>query len=230
VKVLVCCGNAIVCDAVALTLSRAGHQAVASGDPMQLASNLSGAGALVVDAAGGHRAISLLRDRGFRGRALFTGVAAPEELSGLARRCGADGPLPLDPLEELPARFAAAVATRRRVLVVDDTEVVARLLEQELAGKGFVVLYAPDAEGAAAILARGGSRPDLVLVDVQAPRVDGLRLCRLVKGDPRFRGIKVILCTSAAREPVERMAAECGADGFLFKDGSLGRWVAEQAG
>jgi hypothetical protein len=111
VKVLVCCGNTIVCDAVALSLSRAGHQAVASGDPMQLASNLSGAGALVVDAAGGRRAISLLRGRGFQGRALCTGVAAPEELADLARSCGADGPLPLDPLEALPARFAAATGS-----------------------------------------------------------------------------------------------------------------------
>ena len=41
VKVLVCCANEIVCDAVALSLSRAGHQAVASSDPVQLVANLA---------------------------------------------------------------------------------------------------------------------------------------------------------------------------------------------
>ncbi len=230
VKVLVCCENEIVCDAVALSLSRAGHQAVASSDPLQLASNLSGAAALVVDATGGRRAIALLRDRGFHGRTLVTGVTSREELAELAKGCGADATLPLDPLEELPERFAAAMARQRRVLIVDDNEIVARFLTRELAGKGFEVLYAPDAESATAILARRETRPDLILLDVKMPRIDGPQFCRFVKRNERFRDIKVILCTGAARETVEQLAAECGADGFLFKDEFLGKWVAENAG
>jgi CheY-like chemotaxis protein len=230
VKILVCCGNEIVCDAVALSLSGAGHQAVASTDPMQLASNLSGAGALVVDATGGRRAIALLRDRGFVGRSLVTGIAPAAELAEIARKCGAEGSLGLDPLEELPARFAAAIAAHRRVLIVDDNEIVARFLERELAGKGFEVLYAPDAEAATAILARRETRPDLILLDVKMPRIDGPQFCRFVKRNERFRGIKVILCTGLARDTVEQLAAECGADGFLFKDEFLGKWIAENAG
>jgi len=230
VKILVCCGNEIVCDAVALSLSGAGHQAVASADPMQLASNLEGAGALIVDAGGGRRAIALLRDRGFVGRSLLTGIAPMEELAELATKCGADGALGLDPLEELPARFAAAIRGRRRVLIVDDNEIVARFLERELSGKGFEVLYAPDAEAATTLLARRETRPDLILLDVKMPRIDGPQFCRFVKRNERFRGIKVILCTGAARDTVEQLAAECGADGFLFKDEFLGKWVAEHAG
>lgn len=229
-KILVCCGNQIVCDAVALSLSGAGHQAVASTDPMQLASNLAGAGALVVDATGGRRAIALLRDRGFMGRSLVTGIAPPAELAELARKCGAEGSLGLDPLQELPSRFAAAIAAHRRVLIVDDNEIVARFLERELAGKGFEVLYAPDAEAATAILARRETRPDLILLDVKMPRIDGPQFCRFVKRNERFRGIKVILCTGLARDTVEQLAAECGADGFLFKDEFLGKWIAENAG
>jgi len=228
--VLVCCSNEIVCDAVALSLSGGGHQAVTSTDPTQLAANLAGAGALVVDASGGRRAIALLRDRGFSGRSLLTGIAPPEELAELARACGADGALGLDPLEELPARFAAALAGRRRILIVDDNEIVARFLERELEGKGFEVLYAPDAEVATRLLARRETRPDLILLDVKMPRIDGPQFCRFVKRNERFRGIKVILCTGAARDTVEQLAAECGADGFLFKDEFLGKWVAEHAG
>ncbi len=230
VKVLVCCENEIVCDAVALSLSRAGHQAVASSDPVQLASNLAGADALVVDGVSGRRAIALLRDRGFSGRALVTGVATPEALAELGTRCGADGFLGLDPLDELPERFSAALATRRRVLIVDDNEIVARFLSRELAGKGFEVLYAADAEAATALLARRETRPDLILLDVKMPRIDGPQFCRFVKRNERFRGIKVLLCTGAARESVEQLAADCGADGFLFKDEFLGKWVAEHAG
>jgi CheY-like chemotaxis protein len=229
VKVLVCCENEIVGDAVALSLSKAGHQSVTSSDPLQLASNLAGADALVVDGKVGRRAIALLRDRGFVGRALVTGVASPEELALLATRCGADGSLGLDPLEEVPQRFAAALVARRRVLIVDDNEIVARFLTRELAGKGFEVLYASDAEGATAMLTRRETRPDLILLDVKMPRIDGPQFCRFVKGNERFRGIKVILCTGAARETVEQLAADCGADGFLFKDEFLGKWVAEHA-
>ena len=230
VKVLVCCENEIVCDAVALWLSRAGHQAVASADPAQLASNLSAADALVVDAGTGKRAISLLRDRGFVGRALLTGVDSPEALAGLASRCGADGSLGLDPLDELPQRFAAALALRRRVLIVDDDEVAARLLARELSGKGFAVFQAADAAAATAFLARRETRPDLILLDVTMPRIDGPQFCRFVKRNERFRGIKVILCTGVAREEVARLAAECGADGFLLKDQLLAGRVAEEAG
>jgi CheY-like chemotaxis protein len=230
VKVLVCCGNEIVGDAVALSLSGAGHQAVSSSDPRQLAANLAGAEALVVDAPGGQRAIALLRDRGFGGKALVTGVAPPDELGALAERFGADGSLGLDPLEELPRRFAAALASQRRVLIVDDNEIVARFLTRELSGKGFEVLYASDAEEATAVLNRRETRPDLILLDVRMPRVDGPQFCRFVKGNERFRGIKVILCTGAAREEVEPLVAACGADGILFKDELLGKWVAEHAG
>lgn len=229
-KVLVCCANEIVCDAVALSLSRAGHQAVASSDPAQLVANLAGAEALVVDGVAGRRAVALLRDRGFVGRALVTGVSGPDALTQLSTRCGADGILGLDPLDDLPRRFAAALSARRRVLIVDDNEIVARFLERELAGKGFEVLYAADAEAATAILARRETRPDLILLDVKMPRIDGPQFCRFVKRNERFRGIKVLLCTGSARESVEQLAADCGADGFLFKDEFLGKWVAEHAG
>ena len=80
------------------------------------------------------------------------------------------------------------------------------------------------------MLARRETRPDLILLDVKMPRIDGPQFCRFVKRNERFRGIKVILCTGAARDTVEQLAAECGADGFLFKDEFLGKWVAEHAG
>jgi CheY-like chemotaxis protein len=226
-KVLVCCENEIVCDAVALSLSRAGHQAVASSDPAQLAPNVAQADALVVDAGAGRRAVSLLRDRGFSGRVLATGVATPEALDALAERCNANGPLALDPLDDLPRRFAAAMSRRRRVLIVDDDPIMARYLERDLAGKGFEVLYTPDATAATGVLARRETRPDLILLDMGMRGVDGAHFCRFVKRNERFRGIKVILCTGAAKETVEPIAAESGADGILYKDELLGDWVAE---
>jgi len=229
VKILICCENEIVRDAVSLALSAAGHQAVAS-EPFQLVGNLTGALALVVDAGRGRQAIALLRDRGFTGRALVTGVMSQEELGRLAEELDADGALALDPLDTLAERFAASVGRRRRVLIVDDSEIVARLLEEELRGKGFEIRYAPDAETATTLILKRESRPDLILLDINMPRVNGVQFCRFVKKNERFRGIKVILCSGAAKETVQSLAADCGADGYVFKDELLGRWVAEQAG
>jgi CheY-like chemotaxis protein len=230
VKILVCCENEIVQDAAALALSGAGYQAIASSDPRQLVGNLEGALALLVDTGRGRQAIALLRDRGFGGRAVVVGVGAPAELSRVAEEVDADGALPLHPLEDLPRRFAEVVGARRRVLIVDDSEIVARLLEEELRGKGFLIRYAPDAESATSLLLRRETRPDLILLDINMPRVNGAQFCRFVKRNDRFRGIKVILCSGDARERVQAVAAECGADGYVFKDELLGRWVAENAG
>ena len=229
-KTLICCENEIVRDAVSLALSGSGHQAVAAAEPFQLVGNLESAAALVVDPGRGRQAIALLRDRGFTGRSLVTGVMTPEELARLAEEIDADGTLPLDPLETLAQRFAAAVGARRRVLIVDDSEIVARLLEEELRGKGFEIRYAPDAETATTLILKRESRPDLILLDINMPRVNGVQFCRFVKRNDRFRGIKVILCSGAAKETVQALAAECGADGYVFKDELLGRWVAEHAG
>ena len=92
VKVLVCCENEIVGDAVAMSLSKAGHQSVASSDPLQLASNLSGADALVVDGKVGRRAIALLRGRDhLLPQDIYDAIVAharegkPEEVCGLLR-------------------------------------------------------------------------------------------------------------------------------------------------
>jgi len=229
-KILICCENEIVRDAVSLALSGGGHQAIATSEPFHLVGNLDGAVALVVDAGRGRQAIALLRDRGFTGRALVTGVLARDELQRLGEELDADGILPLDPLDDLAERFGEVVGSRRRVLIVDDSEIVARLLEDELRGKGFEIRYAPDAETATSIILKRESRPDLILLDINMPRVNGVQFCRFVKRNDRFRGIKVILCSGAARETVQSLAAECGADGYVFKDALLGRWVAENAG
>ena len=217
-------------DAVSLALAGAGHEAVAASEPIKLQSEVATAVALVVDANRGRQAIAFLRDKGFSGRALVTGVLAADELERIRGEIGADGMLPLDPLETLAARLIATIGSRRRVLIVDDSEIVARLLEEELRGKGFEIRYAPDAETATTLILKRESRPDLILLDINMPRVNGAQFCRFVKRNERFRGIKVILCSGAAKETVQALAAECGADGYVFKDELLGHWVSENAG
>jgi CheY-like chemotaxis protein len=228
-KILVCAESDILREALTLALGAAGHELEGAADAHLLVPHVEGAGALVVDEARARQGIALLRDSGFAGRALLVGDAPAEELGPLANEVGADAALPLAPPEDLARRFARAVGGKRRVLIVDDSEIAARLLQAELAQAGFAIDYAPDAEVATSLVLKRATRPDLVLLDVNMPKVSGPQFCRFLKRNDRFRSIKVVLCSGDDREKVAALAAECGADGYILKDEFLGKWIVENS-
>jgi CheY-like chemotaxis protein len=226
-KVLICCESEIVLQLTGMALEAAGHEVVLDRDALALVPHVSGATALLVDAARAKPATALLRDRGFRGRSLLVGDGAADELAQRAAELKVDGAVPTSPPEELPRRFAAALEARRKVLIVDDSEIVARLLRAELEAKGFEIQYAPDAEKATSIILKRQTRPDLILLDINMPKVDGAQFCRFVKKNAMFRTIKVIFCSSEDKERMRKLVAECGADGFISKDEFLGKWIVD---
>jgi CheY-like chemotaxis protein len=226
-KVLICCDSEILLQLAGMALEAAGHQVTLERDPHRLVAEAAHAHALLVDASRARQAPALLRDRGFGGRALLVGDGSPAELVQRAAELELDGAVPVTPAEEISKRLASALGARRRVLIVDDSEIVARLLKEELAGKGFEIQYAPDAEKAASIIMKRQTRPDLILLDINMPKVDGTQFCRFVKKNDMFKAIKVILCSGEEREKVKRLAAECGADGFILKDEFLGKWIVD---
>ncbi|HEX9289965.1 MAG TPA: response regulator [Anaeromyxobacteraceae bacterium] len=226
-KILICCESEIVRRMLQLALEAAGHEVSGAAEAHLLAPGAAKAGALLVEPARARHGIALLRDRGFAGRALLASDAAQEELAGQLEELGADGALALSPPEDLARRFAVALGGRRRVLIVDDSEIAARLLEAELERAGFEILYAPDVETATSLILKRATRPDLMLLDINMPKVSGPQFCRFLKKNDRFRSIKVVFCSGENREKVEALAAECGADGFILKDEFLGRWIVE---
>jgi CheY-like chemotaxis protein len=230
VKILLCTDSDLLAQAAAMTLEPAGHQLVSSRDPFALVAELEGAGLLLTDSARGRQAGALLRDRGFSGRVLLIGDGTPEELAAQAKELHLDGAVELSPPDSLPARLEAALARKRKVLIVDDSEIVARLLAQDLEQKGFEIQYAPDAEKATSIILKRATRPDLILLDINMPKVDGAQFCKFVKKNAMFKSIKVLFCSGEDREKVARLATECGADGYILKDEVLGKWVVDNAG
>jgi CheY-like chemotaxis protein len=229
VKILICCDSEIVLQATGMALEAAGHQAALGSDPHSLLAHAPGASALLVDAARARQAPPLLRDRGFIGRALLLGEGAPDALAKQAAELHLDGAVAASPAEDLAARVVAAMEARRRVLIVDDSEIVARLLKEELEQKGFEIQYAPDAEKATSIILKRSTRPELILLDINMPKVDGAQFCRFVKKNEMFKAIKVLFCSGEDRQKVARLANECGADGFILKDEFLGKWIVDNA-
>ena len=226
-KVLICCDSELVLQMAGMALEAAGHQVVLEREPQKLVAEAGSAQALLVDAPHAKQASALLRDRGFSGRALLVADGTPDELLKRASELGLDGAVPITPPEEISKRLSSALGARRRVLIVDDSEIVARLLKEELEAKGFEIQYAPDAEKATSIILKRQTRPDLILLDINMPKVDGAQFCRFVKKNDMFKAIKVIFCSGEEREKVKRLAAECGADGFILKDEFLGKWIVD---
>lgn len=103
----------------------------------------------------------------------------------------------------------------RRVLVVDDDEITRRVLDSILDLEEFEVLVASDGE-AALELARSEA-PDVVLLDVMMPGMDGLEVCRQLKADPATEGVSVILLSALDRAANLRAGEEAGCDAYLTK-------------
>ena len=89
-----------------------------------------------------------------------------------------------------------------KVLIVDDNQANLKLVAYVVEAAGFEVATALDAEKALATLAT--TRPDVILMDLQLPGIDGLELTRRIKADPATRGIAVIAVTAYAMKAIAR--------------------------
>ena len=114
-----------------------------------------------------------------------------------------------------PAPADAAPAGPATVLVVDDSAVTRTLEKSILEAAGYQVRVAPD--GAAALDLLGREPCDLVVTDIEMPRLDGLALTARVRADERLRDLPVVLVTSLESDEDRRRGVEVGADAYIVK-------------
>ncbi len=108
-----------------------------------------------------------------------------------------------------------ADATAPRILVVDDNPSAALLLEKLLAGEGYQVQTAGD--GVAALAQVASAAPELILLDLDLPYLDGYEVCRQLKGDPATRWIPIVIISAQVASEAKLRAWDLGADEFLTK-------------
>ena len=115
--------------------------------------------------------------------------------------------------------------TKKRILVIEDNPVNRKLMRVLIAMADLEVLEAAEAETGIA-LARE-RRPDLILMDIQLPGMDGLDATRVIKSDPDLEGIAVVAVTSFAMAGDEEKAREAGCSGYITKPINTRTFVTE---
>lgn len=110
---------------------------------------------------------------------------------------------------------APVVDGKKQILVVDDDPLIARLLKEPLERAGFTVKVA--SHGLEALQTVKERRPDLIILDILMPMLDGFKTARLLKFDKRFKDIPIIVLTSRATEGERKIGEQVGANEFLLK-------------
>jgi len=113
----------------------------------------------------------------------------------------------------------------KRILIVDDEPNIVISLEFLMRREGFEAEIAVDGEAALEAVAR--TKPDLVVLDVMLPRLDGFEVCRRIRADPDSRSVKVLMLTARGRETEVARGLALGADAYVTKPFSTRDVVAQ---
>jgi len=113
----------------------------------------------------------------------------------------------------------------KRILVVDDEMYIVNILDFTLAGEGWEVISANNGEDALRTLLK--AEPDLVILDVMMPRIDGVEVCRAIKAREESAETPVILLSAKDSDRDRDKGMEAGADLYLTKPFSPSRLIEE---
>src|SRR5215470_3278214 len=105
--------------------------------------------------------------------------------------------------------------SRGKILIVDDEADLVRVLEFGLKSAGYEVVWAAD--GQEGLKMARESRPDVILLDLMLPKLDGYKVCRLLKFDERYKQIPIVILSARTQEGDQALALEMGANLFVTK-------------
>ncbi|MBN9421307.1 MAG: two-component system response regulator [Candidatus Accumulibacter sp. 66-26] len=115
--------------------------------------------------------------------------------------------------------------TTKKVLIADDEQNIVISLEFLLGREGFQVLVAQDGEEALA-KARA-EKPDLVLLDVMMPKMNGFDVCQALRADPELSAVRILMLTAKGRETEVSKGLGLGADAYMTKPFSTKELVVQ---
>src|SRR5512135_3025758 len=111
-----------------------------------------------------------------------------------------------------------------KILIIEDETTLAETLAENLAEEGYETLRAADGESGLALIR--SALPDLIVLDIMLPILDGLSVCRIVRKDPTTAHIPIIMLTARGTEVDKIIGLESGADDYIVKPFGLGEFLA----
>jgi DNA-binding response OmpR family regulator len=207
-------------DFVARALAPAGHELVTAPDAEALRSLLGESPEVVIFApsvagARGAAALTRARQSGLNpARAIYLGLDGSDCSLAVAGGFAQALAIPFQGADLL-AHVQAATGRRLTILLVDDSDLIHRHTRPILQAEGYEVVDAWDGEQALALCAE--RRFDLVMTDVEMPKLDGWELCRRLKQAPATEHVPVVMCTSLGHASDLERGFDLGADDYLIK-------------
>ena len=102
-----------------------------------------------------------------------------------------------------------------RILLVDDEPSIVKMVGKRLEVEGFDVVVAMD--GQAGLEKARSEQPDLIVLDLMLPKLNGYEVCTMLKQDSRYQTIPIVLFTAKAQEKDEQLGRACGANAYVRK-------------
>ena len=104
---------------------------------------------------------------------------------------------------------------KKKILLVEDEKVLIETVTLRLEAAGYEVIPAYD--GREGLEKAKREKPDLIILDLMLPKMDGYKVCGLLKADTRYNKIPIIMFTARAQESDKKMGQEVGADAYITK-------------
>lgn len=103
----------------------------------------------------------------------------------------------------------------KKILVVDDEADLLEMIKLRLEANNYAVISAYD--GQEGLDKAKKEKPDLIILDLMLPKIDGYKVCRLLKFDEKYKRIPIILFTARAQEADKKLGEEVGGDAYITK-------------
>ena len=103
----------------------------------------------------------------------------------------------------------------QKILVTEDSQTILDMVKDLLEGEGYSVITAMD--GQEAFNKAKSEKPDLIILDLMLPKLDGYKVCRMLKFDDNYKHIPIVIFTARASEADRKMGGDVAADAYITK-------------
>lgn len=104
---------------------------------------------------------------------------------------------------------------KKRILLIEDEVSLVNVIKVRLELNSYGVIIAHDGKEGLELARK--EKPDLIILDLMLPKIDGYKVCRMLKFDEKYKKIPIIMFTARAQESDKKLGKEVGADGYILK-------------